>query len=82
MTSEAIFDTLSKIFHDVFDDDSIVATPTLTADDVDGWDSLAHLRLIATVEETFAISFTASQIAALQKVGDLANLIELKLKKA
>ncbi len=45
MEQTAIYAKLTDIFHDLFDDDSIVVTPELTAKDVDGWDSLAHIRL-------------------------------------
>ena len=48
---------------DLFDDDSLVARPDLTADEVDGWDSFAHLRLILAVEQSFHVDFAASQIS-------------------
>ncbi len=78
MTSDAIYARLTEILRDIFDDDDIVATPDLTADRVDGWDSLAHLRVVTTVEKTFNVRFAASQIAGLQNVGDLARLIEAR----
>ena len=75
MTTDAIYERLTEILRDIFDDDDIVATPDLTADRVDGWDSLAHLRVVTTVEKAFDVRFAASQIASLQNVGDLARLI-------
>lgn len=78
MALDAVYQRLTEILRDVFDDDTIVARPDLTADQVDGWDSFAHLRLIFTVEKAFGVSFAASQISALQNVGDLANLIEAR----
>jgi acyl carrier protein len=36
----------NQIFRDVFDDDTVIATPELKADDVAEWDSLSHIRLI------------------------------------
>ena len=70
---------LTQIFQDVFDDDSIVLRPDLAASDVDGWDSLAHVRLLLTVERKFGIKFNAVEAGKLKNVGELADLIESKL---
>lgn len=79
MATDAVYEKLSEILRDVFDDEALVARPDLTADQVDGWDSFAHLRLITTIERAFSVRFTASQVAALQNVGDLTELIRAKL---
>ena len=78
MPLDAIYEKLSEILRDQFDDDDIVARPDLTADDVDGWDSFAHIRLMLAVEKAFGVAFSASQISSLNNVGDLANLIAAK----
>ena len=75
---DPIYEKMTGIFHDVFDDDSIVLTPELTADDVDEWDSLNHVRLILTVQKAFDIKFSAAQTASLKNVGDLVDLIRSK----
>jgi acyl carrier protein len=69
---------LSQVFHDVFDDDEIILTPQLSADDVDAWDSLKHVRLLLTVERAFKIKLSTSEIGRLKNVGDLAALIQSK----
>lgn len=73
-----IYEKLTTVFHDVFGDDEIVLTPELTAKEVDGWDSLTHVRLMLTVERAFSIKITASEIGRLNSVGDLADLISRK----
>ena len=45
------------------------------ADDVDGWDSLAHVRLMLTVERSFGVKFTAAEIGRMKNVGDLVALL-------
>jgi acyl carrier protein len=79
MSLDDIYQKLTDILRDVFDDETLVATPELTADQVDGWDSFAHLRLIFAVEKSFGVKFSASQITSLMNVGDLATLISGKL---
>jgi acyl carrier protein len=72
-----IYERLSDIFHSVFDDD-VVVSPQLSADDVDGWDSLTHLRLIISVQKAFGVKFSAAEVGELDNVGDLVKLIKSK----
>jgi acyl carrier protein len=78
MEEAQIYISLTKIFSDVFDEDSIALTPQLSAKDVDGWDSLTHIRLILTIEKTFKIKFSTSEIGKLENVGDLVTLIKAR----
>jgi acyl carrier protein len=73
-----IHDRLTDVFRDVFDDDSLVIRADSTAADIDGWDSLTHIRLMLSVERAFAVKFTASEIGKLKTVGDLQALIGRK----
>lgn len=78
MSHDAVYAKLTDIFHDVFDDDAIVVRPELTADDVDEWDSLAHVRLVLAVEKKFGLKFSAAEVGRLKNVGEFAALIEAK----
>ena len=78
MTTQEIYEHLTDIFHDVFDDDDIELSPETTADDVDEWDSLSHIRLIISVEKAFGISFTSAEITDVANVGEFVSLIERK----
>jgi acyl carrier protein len=76
MDEKQIYARLAEIFSDIFDDDLIQLTPELSAKDVDGWDSVAHIRLILTIEKAFKIKFTTTEIGKLQNVGELVALIK------
>ncbi len=78
MSLDAIYERLTQILRDLFDDDTIVAGPGLTADQVDGWDSFAQLRLLFEVERAYGITFAASQVSDLKNVGELAELIDAR----
>ena len=75
MTDGEIFSRLTDIFHDVFDDDDIELTPDMTAEDVEEWDSLSHIRLIVAAEREFGVSFSSSEVANLENVGQFVDLI-------
>jgi acyl carrier protein len=78
MNEVQIYARLDEIFQDVFDEDGIKLTPELSAKDVDGWDSLTHIRLILTIEKVFKIKFSTSEIGKLENVGDLVALIKMR----
>jgi acyl carrier protein len=70
-----VIDELTLLLRDVFDNDKLVASPELTARDVEGWDSLGNVRLFMEIERKFHIRFTAPEIGLLKNVGQLAEAI-------
>jgi acyl carrier protein len=79
MTEAEIYSALTEIFAETFDNDDIVLTPETTADDVEGWDSQAHVNLIVAAEMRFGVRFRAAELDSLHNVGDFAKLIGTKL---
>lgn len=71
---------LNEIFREVFDDDEIIINPHMTANDIDGWDSLSHVNLIVAVECRFGIRFIQKELLTFKNIGDLLNCIESKIK--
>lgn len=82
MSESEIYEKLTGVFRDVFDDDDLTPTPEMTADDVEEWDSLSHIRLMLSVERAFGVRFSTVELGGLKKVGDLARLVEGKLNGA
>ena len=78
MAYASILERLTPVLRDVFDNDDIVATPELTAQKVEGWDSLGNVRLLLEIEKAFAVRFSTTEITSLKNVGQLAELIEKK----
>lgn len=78
MQKAEVYSKLTAVFQDVFDEDDLALTPQTTADDVDGWDSLSHIRLVLAVSKAFGVKFSASEIGNLKNVGEFADLIEKK----
>jgi acyl carrier protein len=76
MDQPQIYSHLADIFRNLFDEDSLQLTPELSAKDVDGWDSLTHIRLILTIEKAFKVKFSTAEIGKLENVGELVSLIQ------
>jgi acyl carrier protein len=72
-------ENLTEVFRTVFDQPTLTLHDTMTAADVENWDSLNHIDLIVAIEKKFKIKFTTREVTGLKTVGDLA---ELTAKKA
>ena len=75
MSREEVFVKLNEVFQDVFDDDTITVTDKTTADDIEEWDSLEHINLIAAVEQEFGMKFNMGQVVSMKNVGEMADII-------
>jgi acyl carrier protein len=79
MQQQDIYATLTPLFRDLFDDDTLELTPALTAADVPEWDSFNHINLIVAVESKFGIKFQTAELESMHTVGHLADIIQSKL---
>jgi acyl carrier protein len=78
MASDATIDQVRDIMQDVFDRDDLQIDRTTTADDIEEWDSLSHVRLMVAIERRLKIRFKSSEIEKLKNVGELVDLINAK----
>ena len=62
----------------MLDEDNLQIEPETVASDVDGWDSLNHVRIMISIEKAFRIRFSGAESKRLANVGDLVNLIKVK----
>ena len=80
MDSKMIYARLNKVFRDVFDDDSITVNPKTTANDIEDWDSLEHITLMAAVEKEFKMKFKMGEISSMKNVGEMASIVAARGK--
>lgn len=79
MNREKIFEILTDVFKDVFDQEDIVLCEETTAADIEEWDSLTHISLISAVEDEFGIRFDMKAVQGFQNVGAMVDQIEKML---
>ena len=76
MNREEIYERLNEVFQDVFGDDEITVHNDTTAADIDGWDSLRHITLLAAIEDEFDIEFSMGATVKMKNVGEMVDYIE------
>jgi acyl carrier protein len=80
MNQSEVLDQLQKLFNDIFLEE-VTVTPELKAQDVKEWDSLMQISLMIAVEDAFSITFRIGQVEGTRNVGELANLILLRMQE-
>jgi len=77
---------LQDVFRDVFSDPALVLNDGMTAEDIEGWDSITHINLIIAIEKRMGVKFATAEISRLKEdsssVGDLVELVAGKLKSS
>lgn len=72
---------LNPIFRDIFDQPNLDITRASSARTVEGWDSLAHVNLVTAIEQHYKIRFALGELEELKNVGEMVDLIGLKLSR-
>ena len=78
MTHDEVIGRIEPIIRDLFDEYDGPVTASLSAKDVEQWDSLANVQLVVMVEVAFGIRFATTEIASLNNLGELAELVARK----
>lgn len=74
MNQQVVFDDVKQVIVDVVDDaDASAITEATTAEDVEGWDSVQHVRILMALERKFKFRFSNEEIEKLKNVGDLVK---------
>lgn len=79
MSREEVYEKMNEIFRKIFDDEEITVSDTTTADDIEGWDSLEHINLVVAIEKNFGIKFNMDEVAKMQNVGEMVDIIMQKV---
>jgi acyl carrier protein len=79
---EAIRKGLQEVFREVFNDPDLILEDNMTANDIYGWDSLAHINLIIAVEKRLGIKFATAEISRLKaNDANVGKMVELVARK-
>lgn len=79
MNKEQILEKLQEIVRDVLDEEDIVLKEDTVPEDIDGWDSLAHISILAEIQDTMDVTFQLDEIINLKSVGAIVDAIAEKL---
>ena len=75
MTEVEVIEKLEQVFRDIFDEEELTINNETTAEDIEDWDSLAHINLVVSIEKEFDVKFALGELQALRNVGDMVDLV-------
>jgi acyl carrier protein len=79
MTRDDAIKKLVPLMENIFDEDDLSYSDDLTADQIDEWDSLSHIRFMVAVEREFSVRFSTGEFEKFANVGELVNAIVSKI---
>ncbi len=77
----SVYKKMHLIFLEVFERSTINLKTETTPVDIAEWDSLRNVTLMTAIEERFQVEFTIEELSSLKNVGNLAKVLEGKVKK-
>jgi acyl carrier protein len=75
-----IINEISKIINKIIKNKDILLTEKTKAIDIDGYDSLIHIKLIVSIEKKFKIRFNTSDINNFANFGDIIKIVQTLTK--
>jgi len=79
MERKELVSRVEEIYKKILEVDEMHLEDSMTANDVEGWDSLTHSLLINQVQKDFQVKFKLREVIALKNVGELFDLIQSKI---
>ena len=63
------------IFRDVLGVPTLELTDEMVAKDVQNWDSLNHITLVMSLEESFGVKFSTREVMGWKNVGEMLDTL-------
>lgn len=79
MNRDELLNKLQEIFTDVFGDDDICIKEDTSAEDIEAWDSITNISILAAVQDEFSVIFEMDEIISMKNVGEMIDSIMRKL---
>ncbi len=81
LTRTELLGKITGVLSEIIDNPSLSLSESTTADEVNDWDSINHVKLLIGLESDLGFRFETDEVSGLRKVGDLIDLIERKLSQ-
>jgi len=74
------YEKIKEIFIETFELTKFKIEPNSQFEEVPGWDSLGHMKLITNLEEEFEIELGIDEIIGVDTVQKILELVQKKIK--
>jgi acyl carrier protein len=78
---EEVLSGVQSAFHSAFHVDPASVTLDTTPDEVPAWDSMGHVTLASSLEQTFRLTFDVDDLMEMENVREICRIIRSKLAR-
>lgn len=71
---------IQELFRGVLKRQDFKLSRELTTFDVDGWDSLMHMQLLAQIEKKYNLRFQLKDVMRMKNIGDLVDSVTKQME--
>jgi len=79
MDQQNVLTKVQEAFKNAFDVDPKMVSIDTSASDIPAWDSVGHLSLAGSLEETFGVSLDVDELMQMENVHEIVRIITGKL---
>lgn len=76
MTEAEIYEKLTLMFRQFFENPALVLSPETSPRDIDGWDSAKTVAILLEIEESFNFEMSSDEMDGLRCVADFVAVIQ------
>ena len=77
MTDQKL-ERVCEAFKAAFDTDPAIVTEGSVPSDIQGWDSLGHVKLVTELEKVFSTTFEVDEVMEMEDVAAILKLLSTK----
>lgn len=81
MERTEIAERIKNVISSVVKHDNFEMVNELTSNDVAGWDSLSHIKIIIEIETAFNIKFKLKDLNRMNNIGNVIELVVSKIEQ-
>jgi len=79
MEKQLILKELTTIFRTIFEEPTLIIQDSMSARDVEKWDSMNYMRLLSAIENRFGFKFKFQDLSKMKNVGEIISTIESRI---
>lgn len=79
---EEVLTRVQTAFKSAFNIDPKTITMSTTPEDVPAWDSMGHVTLASSLEQTFGFTLDVDDLMEMENVKEICRVVQAKLSKA
>jgi len=71
---------INALLKDILELENITLDDTESLHNLEGWDSVTHITLVASLEDLYSVTFSLQELEEITTISNIASIIDRKLK--